>query len=128
MLELSTEQLSQLDDIRQNEVFERLLLEVQQENPEWLSRKGLMPALQMLKDLRERAWGFGIREPESVEHFLRHGLTFTDFDKQPAFIEFMNRPVADSPERRFEDYEDIVVFRMNMQHWRDMQAVGEIRP
>lgn len=128
MFELSTEQVAQLEGIRQDEVFERLLLEVRQENPEWLSRKGLMPALQMLKDLRDRAWSFGIREDETVEHFMRHGLTFTDFDKQPAFVEFMNRPVADSPERRFKDYEDIVEFRMNMQHWRDMHAAGETRP
>ncbi|MGE7958524.1 hypothetical protein ACQKQA_18385 [Pseudomonas sp. NPDC089530] len=128
MFELSNEQVAQLDDIRQNEVFERLLLDVQQENPQWLARKGLIPALQMLKELRERAWGFGIREEEVVERFIRHGLTFTDFDRRPAFVEFMNRPVADSAERRFEDYEDIVAFRMNMQQWREWQATGEVRP
>lgn len=127
MLELSEEQLRQLDEIRQDEVMERLLLDIREESPDWLERKGLWPTVQMLRDLRDEAWAMGIRESDSVERFMRHGLAYTDFYKQPVFITFMKRPVSDSPEQRFKDYESIVEFNLMMQDWKAFEATKGAR-
>ncbi|UQY36810.1 hypothetical protein K8U54_10120 [Pseudomonas fulva] len=119
MFDLTGDQLLQLEQIRQDEMIERLILELRQENPAWLERTGLRPTIRLLHEMREEAWAFGIHEPAMVERFLRHGLTFTDFHKQAAFIEFMNRPVADTPEQRFRDYQSVVEFKVLMQQWRE---------
>lgn len=122
MFELTDDQLRRLEEIRRDEMIERLILELRQENPAWLERTGLWPTIRLLQGMREEAWAFGIKEPAVVERFLRHGLTFTDFHKQPDFIEFMNRPVADTPEQRFRDYQSVVEFKMLMQQWREHES------
>lgn len=127
MLELSEEQMLQLEEIRQDELIEQLLLEIRAENPAWLQQKGLWPAMQMLRDLREEARALGIRDPEVTERFMRHGLAYTDFYKQPVFIDFMKRPVSDSPEQRFQDYESIVEFNSMMRDWKAYEATQEAR-
>lgn len=127
MLELSEEQMLQLEEIRQDELIEQLLLEIRTENPTWLEQTGLWPAMQMLRELREAARALGIRDPEVTERFLRHGLAYTDFYKQPVFIDFMKRPVDDSPEQRFKDYESIVEFNIMMRDWKAYEATQEAR-
>lgn len=127
MLELSEEQLLQLEEIRQDEIIERLLLELRTENPTWLEQKGLWPAMQMLRDLREEARALGIRDPDVTERFMRHGLAYTDFHQQSVFIDFMKRPVDDSPEQRFQDYESIVEFNTLMRDWKAYEATQEAR-
>ena len=41
MIELSSEQVAQLDAVRRDETIEKLLLEVRAQDPDWFARHGL---------------------------------------------------------------------------------------
>ncbi|MEQ0919853.1 hypothetical protein ABLT09_19125, partial [Pseudomonas aeruginosa] len=100
MLELDAGQLDRLQRVRDDEVIERVLLEVRREAPAWLERRGLLPAIRQLGELRATALELGIEEPGTIERFLLHGLAFPGFQDTPAFLAHMRRPLADSPEQR----------------------------
>lgn len=76
MLELDAGQLDRLQRVRDDEVIERVLLEVRREAPAWLERRGLLPAIRQLGELRATALELGIEEPGTIERFLLHGLAF----------------------------------------------------
>ncbi|GLF11984.1 TPA: hypothetical protein NH847_001558 [Pseudomonas aeruginosa] len=124
MLELDAGQLDRLQRVRDDEVIERVLLEVRREAPSWLERRGLLPAIRQLGELRATALELGIEEPGTIERFLLHGLAFPGFQDTPAFLAHMRRPLADSPEQRFQDYERIVEFRLASQKWRAYETSG----
>ncbi|EOT7835572.1 TPA: hypothetical protein ACP31J_005116 [Pseudomonas aeruginosa] len=124
MLELDAGQLDRLQRVRDDEVIERVLLEVRREAPAWLERRGLLPAIRQLGELRATALELGIAEPGTIERFLLHGLAFPAFQDTLAFLAHMRRPVADSPEQRFQDYERIVEFRLASQKWRAYETPG----
>lgn len=94
------------------------------EAPAWLERRGLLPAIRQLGELRATALELGIEEPGTIERFLLHGLAFPAFQDTPAFLAHMRRPLADSPEQRFQDYERIVEFRLASQKWRAYETSG----
>ena len=60
MLELDAGQLDRLQRVRDDEVIERVLLEVRREAPAWLERRGLLPAIRQLGELRATALELGI--------------------------------------------------------------------
>ena len=101
----------------------RVLLEVRREAPAWLERRGLLPAIRQLGELRATALELGIEEPGTIERFLLHGLAFPLSRTRRRFAH-MRRPLADSPEQRFQDYERIVEFRLASQKWRAYETSG----
>lgn len=126
MLELTADQLDALEQVRQNEVIEKIMLEVRQHNPQWLEQKGLWQTIQYLKDYREKAWALGIEAPETVEQFMRFGLQFPGFEETPGFIRWMQRPVADTPEQRFRDYSSVMDFVQGQRIWRAALKIGRL--
>lgn len=91
MLELTADQLKALERVRQNEVIEKIMLEIRQYNPQWLEQKGHWQTIQYLKDYREKAWALQIEEPDAVENFMRFGLQFPGFEETPGFIRWMKK-------------------------------------
>lgn len=85
MLELDAGQLDRLQRVRDDEVIERVLLEVRREAPAWLERRGLLPAIRQLGELRATALELGIEEPGTIERFLLHGLAFPGFRTRRRF-------------------------------------------
>lgn len=110
MLELSSEQVAQLDAVRRDETIEKLLLEVRAQDPDWFARHGLTGGTSYLAGYRRHAEGFGITDPQVIEDFMRYGLMFPGFHKDDAFVSWMKRSVADSPEQRFKDYQSVMTF------------------
>ena len=123
MLELDAGQLDRLQRVRDDEVIELVLLEVRREAPAWLERRGLLPAIRQLGELRTTALELGIEEPGTIERFLLHGLAFPA-SRTRRRLSHMRRPLADSPEQRFQDYERIVEFRLASQKWRAYETSG----
>lgn len=117
MLEFTAEQLQRLEMAREDEVIEKLLLEVREHDPAWLKQIGEWPAYRYLKEQREDAWGFGIKGANEVELFMRHSLMTPGFQKEPAFIKWMQRSVTDSPEQRFRDYDSVMHYLRVLKEW-----------
>ncbi|WP_223451807.1 MULTISPECIES: hypothetical protein [unclassified Pseudomonas] len=117
MLELSAEQLEQLDHIRQDEVIDKLLLEVRQQDPAWFAKVGEPKASAYLRQLRDEAKALGIEGPEETELFMRYGLYKPGFQQSPEFVEWMQRPVADTPEQRFRDYDSVMQYVDALKEW-----------
>ncbi|MFT0621911.1 hypothetical protein ACMHYQ_04520 [Ectopseudomonas guguanensis] len=117
MLEFTAEQLERLEKVREDEVIEKLLLEVREHDPAWLAQIGEWPAYRYLKEQRGDAWAFGIKDPEMVELFMRYSLMTPGFQKEPQFIKWMQRPVVDSPEQRFRDYDSIMQYLQALAEW-----------
>ncbi|AZC31905.1 hypothetical protein C4K38_3948 [Pseudomonas chlororaphis subsp. piscium] len=124
MLELTADQLKALEQVRQNEVIEKIMLEIRQHNPQWLEQKGQWQTIQYLKDYREKAWALQIEEPDTVESFMRFGLQFPGFEQTSGFIRWMKRPVNDTPEQRFRDYASVMGFVQGQRAWRAALKTG----
>lgn len=110
MFELSSEQVAQLNEVRSNEAIERLLLELRTQDPAWYDRLGLNGGINYLAGYRRHAKELGLTDPQVIEDFMRYGLMFPNFDQDEEFVSWMKRPVADSPEQRFEDYQHVMEF------------------
>ncbi|UCR84125.1 hypothetical protein [Pseudomonas chlororaphis] len=124
MLELTADQLKALEQVRQNEVIEKIMLEIRQHNPQWLEQKGQWQTIQYLKDYREKAWALQIEEPDTVGSFMRFGLQFPGFEQTSGFIRWMKRPVNDTPEQRFRDYASVMDFVQGQRAWRAALKTG----
>lgn len=110
MFELSSEQVTQLDEIRSDEAIERLLLELRAQDRAWFNRLGLTGGINYLAGYRRHAIELGLTDPQVIEDFMRYGLMFPEFHQGEEFISWMKRPVADSPEQRFKDYQHVMEF------------------
>lgn len=117
MLELTPEQLEHLEKAREDEVIEKLLLDIRKHDPAWLEEMGERPAYLYLREQREDAWRLGIRDPEQVERFLRYSLWTPGFQKSAPFIKWMQRAVEDNPEQRFRDYDSVMQFLRALDQW-----------
>jgi len=117
VLELSAEQLNQLDTLRQDEVIEKILLEARQQDPAWYAKVGEPKATAYLRQLREEAYALGIDAPQENELYMRYGLYKPGFQQSPGFAEWMQRPVSDTPEQRFRDYDSVMQYMDALKDW-----------
>ena len=123
MLELDAGQLDRLQRVRDDEVIERVLLEVRREAPAWLERRGLLPAIRQLGERARRRWNWVSKSPGRSNAFSCTAWPSPASRTRRRFAH-MRRPLADSPEQRFQDYERIVEFRLASQKWRAYETSG----
>lgn len=116
MLELSADQLTGLEAVRRDELIEKLLLEVREQDPAWYGRHGLAGGISYLAGYRRDAETLGLIERRSIEDFMRYGMMFPGFNREQAFVEWMARPSADDPDQRFRDYQRVMEFVWQLKH------------